>query len=389
LNILPALGIVKLKVYNKGLKIAMHALLKSCIMTLLLGISVGSMAAEDTKLLELQKQIAQVQKKLSQTSDKQITLHQQLSATKQRLEQALAELQKTQLQLSHQQHLYQKLSQQQMTHQQQLQTHQTLLNQPLPAIYKLFMANDATSQMRLLNYCHYLQQARLSRIQKLQQSLEQITQNTKQMGRKTQLLQRLQREEQQTHLALEASRLQHQQALQSVSAELVQQHQQLQHLLTNKQNLQSVITRLQRAPSLSLLDLLKHLNFAGQQGKLAWPTKGPLIAHFGAPIAESQLKWTDVLIQAPEGQNVYAVASGKVVFANAMTGYGLLLIIDHGNGYMTLYGHNQNLYKRVGDIIKTGELIASVGHAENNPITALYFGIRHKGKPLNPEQWCG
>ncbi|MGB6976490.1 MAG: peptidoglycan DD-metalloendopeptidase family protein [Gammaproteobacteria bacterium] len=367
----------------------MRAFLKSFIITLLLGIYTGSMAADDSKLLDLQNQIVQLQKKLSQTSGKQTTLHQQLSETKQRLEQAVAELQKTQLQLSRQQHLYQKFNQQQMIHQQQLRTHQALLTKQLPAIYKLLMADQFNPNDRLLNYCHYLQQGHLYHIQKLQQSLQQITQNTKQIGQKTQLLQRLQHKEQQTHQALEVSRLQHQQALQSLSAEIEQQHQKLQRLVANKQNLQGVIIRLQLSPSMSLLSFLKHPDFASQQGKLAWPTSGVIIEHFGAPIAESELKWTDILIQAPEGQKIQAVADGKVVFANAMAGYGLLLIIDHGNGYMTLYGHNQNLYKKVGDIIKTGELIATVGHAENDPTTALYFGIRHNGKPLNPERWCG
>jgi septal ring factor EnvC (AmiA/AmiB activator) len=396
---------MRVRVYNKGLKIAMQALVKirsrlrhrakfvtltckTLTAALLLGICTSSMAVDNPKLLELQTQIDQLQKKLSQTTGKKTSLHQQLSQTKQHLEQALAELQKTQLQLLHQQHLYQKFNQEQIIHQQQLHTHQTLLTQQLRAIYKLLIANPSNFEERMVSYCRYLQQDRLQHIQKLQQSLQQITQDTQQIGQKTQVLQHLQREEQQNHLALETSRLQHQNALQSLSLEIQAQNQQLQQLVINKQNLQGVLTNLQYHPQMSFLSLLKQRDFGSQQGKLTWPTQGPIIEHFGAPIGESQLKWTDILIQAPAGQYVRAVAGGKVVFANAMVGYGLLLIIDHGNGYMSLYGHNQNLYKKVGDVIKAGELIATVGHAENETTTALYFGIRHNGKPLNPEQWC-
>ena len=107
------------------------------------------------------------------------------------------------------------------------------------------------------------------------------------------------------------------------------------------------------------------------------------------PFSTVRLHLLGVLIQAPEGQNVYAVSSGRVVFANWMAGYGLLVIIDHGNGFMTIYGRNHAVIKKVGDDVRAGDLIATVGNTGGHSRPALYFAIREDGKPLNPERWCG
>jgi septal ring factor EnvC (AmiA/AmiB activator) len=95
-----------------------------------------------------------------------------------------------------------------------------------------------------------------------------------------------------------------------------------------------------------------------------------------------------VLISAAEGQQVRTVSQGRVAFAEWLRGYGLLIIIDHGNGYMSLYGYNQTLYKSVGDWVKAGDIIAAVGSSGGQDQSGLYFEIRHNGKPVNPSQWC-
>jgi septal ring factor EnvC (AmiA/AmiB activator) len=94
------------------------------------------------------------------------------------------------------------------------------------------------------------------------------------------------------------------------------------------------------------------------------------------------------LIQAPAGRKVHAVSYGRVAFADWLRGYGLLIIIDHGDGYMSLYGHNQSLYKEVGDWVEAGDVIASVGDSGGSDRNALYFEIRKNGRPSNPARWC-
>ena len=85
---------------------------------------------------------------------------------------------------------------------------------------------------------------------------------------------------------------------------------------------------------------------------------------------------------------MHAISHGRVAYADWLRGYGLLLIIDHGDGYMSLYGHNQVLYKETGEWVEAGDLIASVGNSGGQAHTGLYFEIRHNGKPTNPTQWC-
>jgi septal ring factor EnvC (AmiA/AmiB activator) len=127
-------------------------------------------------------------------------------------------------------------------------------------------------------------------------------------------------------------------------------------------------------------------DFPALKGKLPWPVKGRLAQRFGSPRSEGI--WDGVLIDASEGMEVQAVTRGKVVYAEWLRGYGLLTIIDHGQGYMTLYAFNQSLYKRMGDQVKAGDVIASVGQSGGRSQSGLYFGIRKKGVPIDPLEWC-
>ncbi|MCC6077577.1 murein hydrolase activator EnvC family protein [Pseudomonas sp. GCM10022188] len=128
--------------------------------------------------------------------------------------------------------------------------------------------------------------------------------------------------------------------------------------------------------------------FAQARGKLPWPVDGRLLARFGSPRDDGRLKWDGVLIGAAAGARVRAVHDGRVVFADWLRGAGLLVIIDHGGGYLSLYGHNQSLLKAAGDLVKAGEPIANVGSSGGRDSPALYFAIRQKGQPSDPLAWC-
>lgn len=129
--------------------------------------------------------------------------------------------------------------------------------------------------------------------------------------------------------------------------------------------------------------------FASARGKLPWPVDGRLVARYGTPRGgDARTKWDGVLIGAPAGSQVRAVHGGRVVFADWLRGAGLLVILDHGNGYLSLYGHNQSLLKNAGDLVKAGEPIATVGSSGGQDSSALYFAIRQNGRPSDPAQWC-
>lgn len=129
--------------------------------------------------------------------------------------------------------------------------------------------------------------------------------------------------------------------------------------------------------------------FSAARGKLPWPVNGRLMARFGETRGDdSRAKWDGVMISASAGSQVHAVHGGRVVFADWLRGAGLLVILDHGNGYLSLYGHNQSLLKNAGDVVKSGEAISTVGNSGGQDTAALYFAIRQQGRPSDPTQWC-
>ena len=130
-------------------------------------------------------------------------------------------------------------------------------------------------------------------------------------------------------------------------------------------------------------------NFGKLRGKLTMPTKGTIVAKFGQRRegAASTLAWRGLLIRAKQGQDVVAAGPGTVVFSDWMRGFGNLLIVDHGSNYLSVYANNETLYKSVGDSVKQGETIASVGSSGGEDAPGLYFELRYKGKPFDPTRW--
>lgn len=126
--------------------------------------------------------------------------------------------------------------------------------------------------------------------------------------------------------------------------------------------------------------------FASLRGQLKLPVRGELTARFGGKRGEGP-GWKGLFIRAPEGTEIKAVAAGRVVYAEWLRGFGNLLIIDHGNQYMTIYGNNQSVLKRAGDIVKTGDVIASAGNSGGNEQSGLYFEMRHQGRAFDPLSW--
>lgn len=127
--------------------------------------------------------------------------------------------------------------------------------------------------------------------------------------------------------------------------------------------------------------------FQALKGKLSLPVRGELGNRFGSPRSDSGLMWKGLFIASKAGEEVRAIAAGRVVFADWLRGFGNLLIIDHGDSYMSLYGNNETLYKRVGDTLRGGETIATVGNTGGNADSGLYFEVRFQGKAFDPLTW--
>ena len=129
--------------------------------------------------------------------------------------------------------------------------------------------------------------------------------------------------------------------------------------------------------------------FKTLKGKLKLPARGELQGRFGSPRGDGGVTWKGLFIRAEVGQTVKAVADGRVVYADWLRGFGNLLIVDHGGGYMSLYGNNESLLKQVGDKARSGETVASVGSTGGALESGVYFELRHEGKPLDPMKWVG
>ena len=129
-------------------------------------------------------------------------------------------------------------------------------------------------------------------------------------------------------------------------------------------------------------------NFTAARGNMPWPARGRLRNHFGAKRGLGGLRWQGLMIGADEGQDVHAIHHGRVVYADWLRGSGLLMIIDHGDGYMSLYAHNQLLLRETGEWVTTGDTLARVGATGGQQQSGLYFEIRHRGAPLDPVSWC-
>lgn len=117
------------------------------------------------------------------------------------------------------------------------------------------------------------------------------------------------------------------------------------------------------------------------------PVKGELANRFGSPRESGSIKWQGLFIRSAGGNEVKAIAGGEVIFADRLRGFGNLMILDHGNHYMSLYGNNAAIHKRVGSKVKSGDTIATVGNSGGNAETGLYFELRYQGKPFDPLSW--
>lgn len=177
-----------------------------------------------------------------------------------------------------------------------------------------------------------------------------------------------------------------QQTLKLVVQEIAASGKQLKKSMQDQQQLEALLDKIRN--SIAWLKEEAAESFKEMQGRLFMPLAGKIDHVFGQERQGSRLNWNGVFIAAKEGAAVHAVHPGRVVFSDWLRGYGLLLIISHGDGYMSLYGHNQVLYRRPGEWVEANDMIAAAGDTGGQDKSGLYFEIRVAGKPTNPQAWC-
>jgi septal ring factor EnvC (AmiA/AmiB activator) len=273
----------------------------------------------------------------------------------------------------------------------------------------LFNGRNPNQIARDLSYYEYIARDRAAWLDKLRANLAQLASVTEQTRDKRAQIVALQREEQTQKAKLEQEKGAHQKVLIDLAQKLKQQRREIARMQENESRLSKLMEQLaklrakprskERAPTVATPATPARQNdklpddrhdgssFAQLRGKLALPVKGAISNQFGATRPDSTMQWKGLFMRAAAGQPVKAVAAGQVVYADWLRGFGNLLIVDHGDGYMSLYGNNETLYKQVGDELRGGDTVAAVGNSGGNETSGLYFELRHEGKPFDPMKW--
>jgi septal ring factor EnvC (AmiA/AmiB activator) len=255
---------------------------------------------------------------------------------------------------------------------------------------KILLNQESPTKIpRYLEYYNALNNARLAQIKKFRDTLTTLEKNQTDVSKATNTLQLTQIRYREEDQKLRHSLQERQLLLQKIRTEIKSDSNRLAQLKKNAQALESTLQQLakQQTQSRHRYVNTKAQPFNHYRGQLVWPIQGKIAHRFGSPIENSEISWKGILISAPPLQKVRAVAPGKVIFAQWLRGYGLLMIIDHGENYLTLYGRNNSLYKKVGEVVKGGDIIAEVGSSSGYEQTGLYFEVRYKGKAIDPERW--
>lgn len=258
-------------------------------------------------------------------------------------------------------------------------------NGPQEPVKLVLNQQDPATLTRLMQYQRYSHEARQQKLAAFEASLtalETVKADTqKEIARLAELKRAVDR--QQTQLA--EKKQQRKQALAALDKKLAQQGGQLKTLRANQANLEAVLQRIQEAMARAAryenpTPVLK------QRGNLPWPVAGRILRSFGS-IREGDLRYEGVLLEASEGTPVRSVHNGRIVFSDWLRGYGMLIIVDHGNGFLSLYGNNQSLAHQPGESVAAGDVLAYSGSGGQNA-TGAYFEIRKGGQPVNPQEWC-
>ena len=337
-----------------------------------------------------------VKDELSERSTERTSVYEEIQTTEQTLSGIVTQISQTEsvileneIQLAELQSeknslLSQKFSQQKLINQYLRSAYQTGKQE----YFKLLLNQESPSQSsRSLRYYQYFNDARREKIEKFNNLLIDLnTVEEKIFVASASLVEERERlGDRQSSLQISISK--RQDLLDDLDVLLVNNNSKLEELETQRSDMELLLEELRRSiANISLGN--DQQNFATLKGHLPWPVEGNLSNNWGKPYGLGDLAWEGVTIEAQEGSDVRAIHHGRVVFSNWFSSSGLLLIIDHGDGYMSLYAQNQALFKEVGEWVNSGETIASIGNTGGQKDFGLYFEIRYNGESENPSAWC-
>ncbi len=262
----------------------------------------------------------------------------------------------------------------------------------------MMQQQDPNQVARNIYYYQQLSSTRSESIKNLQHNQNKIAALAQASHEKKEEIVAIQAEYFSQRKKLEQEKHKHDLMLSQISGEIDQQQQDINKLEQDEKRLTRLVKAInklliqEKPQNASINNKLPDASTAGApfeslKGKLNLPVRGKLLNNFGGQRSGKHVTWKGLFIQSPTGNDVKAISEGRVVFADWLRGFGNLIIVDHGSGYMSLYGNNETLHKQVGNIIRGGDTIATVGNSGGNADSGLYFELRHKGKPFDPLTW--
>jgi murein hydrolase activator len=251
--------------------------------------------------------------------------------------------------------------------------------------------DDPAGVARQLHYAGHVARAAAQLIASYREEIAQARRMAREADEHRQRIAAVERATQADRDRIQAERRERQQVLARVAAEIRSGRKQIGQLRADEARLARLVEQLGRAlgrvESVPQPDGTRQA-FSALRGRLRLPVAGELTARFGAPRGAAGTESKGVFIRAPEGRPVRAVAGGRVVFADWMRGFGNILIVDHGEAYLSIYANNESLLKQVGDAVNPGDPVATTGASGGNEETGLYFELRHLGKAFDPLRWA-
>ena len=352
-------------------------------------------AQKEAELKRVRSRIDRIQKEVNADIEKRDRLgaelrdaEQSAQAARRRLEEAREQRLKSESQLA-------ELTREQARREAELATERAALAGELRAAYvngreeqlKLLLnQEDPAGFGRTLAWYGYFGRARAGRIDGIRDKLEHLTLVREKIAAETERLRALEARQQQEVDALNAAQKRRNRAVASIDSQIKSRGGQISRLQNQARALEKLIAELRKA--LQNVPVAKQAPFEGLRGKLPWPVQsGKVLARFGQPRAGGSLRWQGMLVGTDRGARVRAPFAGRVVYADWLPGMGLMIVLDHGKGYMSLYGHNEELFRKVGEPVAAGDVIASVGDSGGHKQPALYFEVRRGREPVNPENW--
>lgn len=272
------------------------------------------------------------------------------------------------------------------------------LESPQNYIRLLLNQQDPNQIARDLYYMNRLSHARSVNIDALRIKLVELKKLTQRFQKKREAIKTILAEQSSQKKLLEQEETKRKNLLSRISDQIAQQRQDINKLKRDEKRLTALTTKINalvtdqnsnqplynnKVPNAAIKGRL----FSSLKGHLNLPVRGELVGRFDGPRSDKAITWKGLFIKSSNGSAVKAIADGQVVFADWLRGFGNLMIIDHGDNYMSLYGNNKAIYKQVGDVISGGETIAIVGSSGGNLDSGLYFELRYKGKPFDPLKW--